>query len=90
MPPEYRSCAACPFCESGELRFTSFLARCGECGGTISRGFFEALHQIRNLPEVQGRHTCECGHPEMNRLTEGGSRCPSCGGEVAPRIDHSP
>lgn len=81
MTSGYRACVACPFCESGELRFTPFLACCEECGSTMSRSFFEALHQIRILPEVEEVHACGCGHLKMHGLASG-FRCPACGRRI--------
>jgi ribosomal protein L37AE/L43A len=40
------------------------------------------LEQIASLPEVLGKHACECGHPEMRRLPDGVFHCPACGLEV--------
>jgi ribosomal protein L37AE/L43A len=42
------------------------------------------LEQIIALPDASGKHTCECGHPEMRRLPDGTFHCPSCGAEVLP------
>jgi len=42
------------------------------------------MEQIIALPDALGKHTCECGHPEMRRLPDGTFHCPSCGSEVLP------
>jgi len=42
------------------------------------------LEQIIALPGASGKHTCECGHPEMRRLPDGMFHCPACGAEVLP------
>lgn len=75
----------CPFCGESELRpFGHNSARCYTCGGVISGALLETLKQIHHLPDVVGRHACECGHPEMRRLPDGVFRCPACGAEVLP------
>ena len=75
----------CPFCAEGALRsFGRNSARCEECGGVLSRELLVTLHQIAVLPAAEGRHACECGHPEMRLLPDGVYRCPACGAEVTP------
>src|SRR5215204_753823 len=59
-------------------------ARCGSCGGLVSRVPLEALRRIADLPDALGSHACECGHPEMRLLPDGTRHCPSCGSEVVP------
>jgi ribosomal protein L37AE/L43A len=54
------------------------------CGYAPRRGVLEALRQIIALPDALGNHACECGHPEMRRLSDGVSHCPGCGFEVLP------
>jgi hypothetical protein len=44
----------------------------------------ETLRSITALPDVLGKHACECGHPEMRRLPDGVFHCPACGSEVLP------
>jgi hypothetical protein len=44
----------------------------------------ETLRQIAGLPDANGRHACECGHPEMRRLPDDVYWCPACGSEVLP------
>ena len=74
----------CPLCERGKMiQIYPIMARCTGCWGTISNGFFEALRQIGNPPEAEGKHPCECGHSEMRRLPDGAYRCPSCGSGIA-------
>ena len=75
----------CPFCELQELQpFGCSSARCEYCGGVLSAALLQTLRQITELPDVIGRHACECGHPEMRRLPDGVFRCPACGSEVLP------
>jgi ribosomal protein L37AE/L43A len=75
----------CPFCEVYELQPSGHdSARCFSCGGSLSGVLLETLHQITELPDVIGRHACECGHPEMRRLPDGVFHCPACGSEVTP------
>lgn len=60
MTYNYHRRVACPICERGEMvQVHPFLARCLECGGTISYDFFKTLRQIGNLSEATG----ERGHP---------------------------
>lgn len=75
----------CPFCEVGSLGpFGHNAARCDSCGGMVSGSLLQTLKEIDRLPDVIGRHACECGHPEMRRLPDGIFRCPACGAEVLP------
>ena len=75
----------CPFCESSALEdFGRNSARCGACGGVLGGDFLEMLQRIVVLPEILGRHACECGHPEMRLLPDDVYRCPACGSEVVP------
>jgi ribosomal protein L37AE/L43A len=75
----------CPFCEAHDLRsFGRNSARCEYCGGLLSGALLQTLLGITGLPDVVGRHACECGHPEMRRLPDGVYRCPACGSEVVP------
>jgi ribosomal protein L37AE/L43A len=91
MSSEYRSRVACPFCESGEMRaVNASLARCSSCATAMDHGFFRTLLQIRALADTEGEHACQCGHSEIHRVSEGRFRCPACGGEITPPIEHSP
>jgi ribosomal protein L37AE/L43A len=84
MTYNYHRHNSCALCGYGEMRMVNaFLARCTECGDTMSYGFFDTLRQIRKLPDARGAHACECGHPEMRRLPGRVYRCPSCGSEIA-------
>ena len=75
----------CPFCEASELRdFGRNSARCDACGGVLGGELLQELRNIVALPNVLGRHACECGHPEMRLLPGGIYRCPACGSEVLP------
>jgi ribosomal protein L37AE/L43A len=77
----------CPFCETGELERTgSYSARCISCGRVTRRLILEILHQMITLPESLGAHACECGHPEMRRLSDGVFHCPACGSELLPSL----
>jgi ribosomal protein L37AE/L43A len=73
----------CPFCEVYDLETSGHdSARCSACGGFLGGEFLQSLRQITELPDVMGRHACECGHPEMRRLPDGVFHCPACGSEV--------
>jgi ribosomal protein L37AE/L43A len=75
----------CPFCEVYELEPSgNGSARCPSCEGFLSGEFMKTLQQIMELPDAIGRHSCECGHPEMRLLPDGIFHCPSCGLEVFP------
>jgi ribosomal protein L37AE/L43A len=75
----------CPVCQVGELQpFGGEGARCSSCGCTLGTAMLLTLEQIIALPDALGKHTCECGHPEMRRLPGGMFHCPSCGAEVLP------
>jgi hypothetical protein len=67
----------CPACGSGELRPRgSELAGCDSCGISVRGEIFRSLEQIVTLPDALGVHACECGHPEMRRLPDGGVPLP--------------
>jgi ribosomal protein L37AE/L43A len=75
----------CPVCQAGELQpFGGERARCSRCGCILGTAMLLTLEQIIALPGALGKHTCECGHPEMRRLPDGMFHCPSCGSEVLP------
>ena len=75
----------CPFCESSPLKdFGRNSARCSACGGVLGGDFLDMLQRIVALPDILGRHACECGHPEMRLLPDDVYRCPACGSEVVP------
>lgn len=75
----------CPWCEAGRLLAEgSSAARCGDCGYAISGQLFRTLREATTLPEVVGRHACECGYPEMRLLPDGVYWCPACRAEVTP------
>jgi hypothetical protein len=74
-----------PFCEAHDLQpFGPSSASCEYCGGLLGGALLQTLSRITGLPDAAGRHTCECGHPEMHRLPDGVYRCPACGWEVVP------
>ena len=80
----------CPLCEGRRLDARGHgSARCDSCGGVVSGATLEALRQIADLPEAQGSHACECGHPEMRRLPDGTCHCPACRSEVVPLDTHA-
>lgn len=86
IPDYYNRPIACPVCEAGDLRaINPFMARCTACEYILAYGFFNALRQIRALPEASGKHACDCDHPEMRLLPDGVFRCPACGAEVTPQ-----
>jgi Zn finger protein HypA/HybF involved in hydrogenase expression len=75
----------CPRCEIRQLQIVGHhKVRCVSCGSTLNGGLLDTLQQITDLPDVLGRHACECGHPEMRHLPDGTSHCPACGSEVLP------
>ena len=75
----------CPACGSGELWPRGpELAGCDSCGLCVGGAIFRTLEQIATLPDVLGRHACECDHPEMRRLPDGVFHCPACRSEVIP------
>jgi ribosomal protein S27AE len=75
----------CPVCHVGELHpFGGECARCGRCGYILDAAMLLTLEQIIALPDVLGKHACECGHPEMRRLPDEMFHCPSCGADVFP------
>jgi hypothetical protein len=67
----------CPLCGSGELRAVGHdSARCASCSAFIQGWTLEFLCQVAALPDALGGHACECGHPEMRRLSRGGVPLP--------------
>lgn len=74
----------CPICERGEVGPFSTSATCDVCGYALSELTLKEIREILSLPDAQGYHACECGHPEMRRLPDGVYWCPSCGSEVLP------
>lgn len=75
----------CPACGSGELRTRGAPpVRCVHCKEAVDGTVLSTLLEIVSLPDVLGRHACECGHPEMRRLPGGIYRCPACCSEVLP------
>jgi ribosomal protein L37AE/L43A len=56
MSYDYYRRVLCPFCEDGEMRaVNTALARCSGCDETMSHGSYDALLQIRGLPEAEGK-----------------------------------
>ena len=75
----------CPFCEAGALRPVGGISlRCDSCGGAVEGAVKRTLEQIASLPDVLGKHACDCGHPEMRCLPDEVFHCPACGMEVIP------
>jgi ribosomal protein L37AE/L43A len=73
----------CPACGRGELGTRGLdLAECNSCGRDVEGAVLRTLEQIASLPHALGNHACECGHPEMRRLTDGVFHCSACGSEV--------
>jgi ribosomal protein L37AE/L43A len=73
----------CPACVRGRLDTRgSDLAECDSCGRNVEGVVLKTLEQIASLPDALGKHACECGHPEMRRLSDGVFHCPSCGSDV--------
>ncbi len=53
MAYDYYSSVLCPFCEGGEMRaVNASLARCSGCEETMDHGLYEAMLQIRSLPQT--------------------------------------
>jgi ribosomal protein L37AE/L43A len=53
MVYDYYSRVLCPFCEGGEMRaVNASLARCSGCQDTMDHGLYEAMLQIRSLPQT--------------------------------------
>lgn len=74
----------CPACGSRKLRpLGPYLANCESCG-ILGRAILETLQQLAALPDVTGKHPCECGHPEMRLLPDEIFHCPACRSEVVP------
>ncbi len=63
----------CAFCELYKLEPSGHddVMRCPSCSSLLGGALPKMLRQITELPEVIGRHACECGHPEMSRLPDG-------------------
>jgi hypothetical protein len=78
----------CPGCGCGQLQPPrgplSRLLKCDHCECAFDNTIVETLKQIVALPEAIGKHSCECGHPEMRRLPDGVFHCPVCLAEVLP------
>jgi uncharacterized Zn finger protein (UPF0148 family) len=75
----------CPMCEAGQLHMLGRdSCRCDYCGRLLSSIALRTLQEINTLPNANGHHACECGHPEMRRLPDGVYWCPACGLEVLP------
>jgi ribosomal protein L37AE/L43A len=78
----------CPGCGCGQLQPPrgplSRLLKCDHCEYAFDNTIVETLKQIVTLPEALGKHSCECGHPEMRRLPDGVFHCPACRAEVLP------
>jgi hypothetical protein len=74
----------CPMCGSGKLGLAGLppLASCDSCGCAFDHVVLRTLEQMVILPDVLGKHACECGHPEMGRLPDGTFHCPACRSEV--------
>jgi uncharacterized protein (DUF983 family) len=72
----------CPLCEAGELFSGGVSVRCDSCARAVGVAALRTLEEIVALPDVLGKHACECGHPEMRRLPDSVFHCPACGLEV--------
>jgi hypothetical protein len=74
----------CPACGSGKLgpRRLAPLASCDSCGCAFDDVVLRTLERIAALPDVLGKHACECGHPEMGRLPGGTFHRPAYRSEV--------
>jgi hypothetical protein len=79
----------CPFCVAYDLEpFGHNSAGCQSCGIELSGARLETLRQLSELSDLASPPACECGHPEMRCLPDGGVYwvywCPSCDSEVLP------
>ena len=75
----------CPLCEAGELLPSEGTSlRCDSCGRAVESVIQRIIKQIASLPDVLGKHACDCGHPEMRYLPDEVFHCPACGLEVIP------
>jgi hypothetical protein len=75
----------CPLCEGSKLYASGRGSmRCWSCGTPLQGSMLETLQSISTLPDTQGSHACECGHPEMRLLPDKTYHCPACGSEVVP------
>jgi transcription elongation factor Elf1 len=77
----------CPTCGAGVLRPRELhleITSCDSCGLSVEGAVLRTLEQIITLPEAEGAHPCECGHPEMRHLPDRVFHCPACGSEVLP------
>ena len=79
----------CPFCVEYDLEPSGpNSAGCQSCGIQLSGALLETLRQISELSDLANPPACECGHPEMRCLPDGGAYwvywCPSCSSEVLP------
>jgi ribosomal protein L37AE/L43A len=79
------SSIVCPACGCGELKAQGLdLVECNSCGHAFEGAVLRTLEEITALPDAVGKHSCECGHPEMRRLPDGVFHCSACGSEVVP------
>jgi len=68
----------CPKCERGEFKAQGpDLANCEACGRDLEDILLRTLEHIASLPDALGKHTCECGHPQMGHLPDGVFHCPA-------------
>ncbi len=62
------SSIVCPACGCGELKAQGLdLVECNSCGHAFEGAVLWTLEEITSLPDAVGKHSCECGHPEMRR-----------------------
>jgi len=58
----------CPSCEGGEMRaVNASLARCSGCAETMEHGLYEAMLQIRSLPQTAYAEASRGGNPRGAR-----------------------
>ncbi len=68
MPYDYHSRVLCPLCEGGEMRaVNASLARCSGCAQTMDHGLYEAMLQIRSLPQTAYAEAFRGGTPRRGR-----------------------
>ena len=72
MPYDYYRRVLCPLCEGGEMRaVTASLARCSGCAETMNQGLYEAMLQIRSLPQTAYAEASRRGNPRRRGAISG-------------------
>ena len=72
MVYDYYSRVLCPFCEGSEMRaVNASLARCSGCAETMDHGLYEAMLQIRSLPQTAYVEASRRGNPRRRGARSG-------------------